>query len=322
MNIIAKKSLRIVNWLKSKLINHAIILGYHRITSAPDNPFFLNVSPENFSEQLEVIRKYAEPVSLQFLVKKLEEGKLSENYVAVTFDDGYADNFYNAKPLLEKYDIPATAFVSTGKLNSEFWWDELERLVLSVEAAQEELYLSYNGGSFFWQFNEKEKHNAKWSLFNSLYKRMHDLQESQIQEIIDQLKEFSGKDNTGGRRHRAMTIDELILLTSGSLINVGSHTVSHQNLKYADADHQRIEIEQSKRFLEETLGRPVFGFSYPNGSNTPESTDILKASGYSYACTSYTNYMFSSSDRFSLPRLWAPDLNGDNFEIWLRGWRN
>ena len=52
--------------------------------------------------------------------------------VVVTFDDGYADNFHNAKPLLERYEIPATVFVTTGYLQDqrEFWWDELERILL------------------------------------------------------------------------------------------------------------------------------------------------------------------------------------------------
>jgi peptidoglycan/xylan/chitin deacetylase (PgdA/CDA1 family) len=59
--------------------------------------------------------------------------------VVVTFDDGYADNLYEAKPLLEHYGIPGTFFVVTGYLAQqaerahEFWWDELERVVMQPE---------------------------------------------------------------------------------------------------------------------------------------------------------------------------------------------
>lgn len=320
MNVI-KKNLRAIFWAKSRLFNHAMILGYHRIANPSHDPFSLNVTPENFSEQLEVIKKYAVPVSLNELVKKIEAKKLTERYVAVTFDDGYADNFYRAKPLLEKSNIPATVFITPGKLESEFWWDKLERILISSDIIPEELHLRYKSGSFFWRYNEKGKKDPKWSLFYSLYRLMAGLEDSCIEEILDQLKDLTD-DGSGTYKYRTMTIDELQLMTSASLIDAGSHTMSHFNLKLGGADRLQYEIEQSKKMLDELLNRNISGFSYPNGSLTPESDLIVKKCRYQYACVSRSNYIFSGSDKYSLNRFWVPDYNGERFEKWLSGWSN
>jgi peptidoglycan/xylan/chitin deacetylase (PgdA/CDA1 family) len=76
--------------------------------------------------------------------------------VVITFDDGYADNLHNAKPLLERYDIPATVFVTTGHIGHEreFWGDELDRLLLQPSTLPELLGLSINGSPYQWELGE------------------------------------------------------------------------------------------------------------------------------------------------------------------------
>ena len=96
-----------------------LVLLYHRVAEVPSDPFNLCVTPRHFAEHLEVLKKYTQPVPLQQLVKTSQEGNSPNWSVAITFDDGYADNLYNAKPLLEKYEIPATVFVATGNLEQE-----------------------------------------------------------------------------------------------------------------------------------------------------------------------------------------------------------
>jgi len=317
-----RKSLRLLNWVKSKALNHAVILGYHRISNASRDPYLMNVTPENFSEQLDIIKKYAVPITLSELVEKIEKNKINEKYVALTFDDGYADNYYRAKPILEKHSIPATVFVSSGKLNQEFWWDELERLVLTSEIHPEELHIRYQNGSFFWQYDAKEKIEPNWSLFRALYKLMHGLEESRIYEILNQLKGMMDQTEIDDPRYRVMNRDELLLLNSGSLIDIGSHSVSHKNLKHAKPDQLREEIKQSKKDLENILQGSITGFSFPFGSVTPGSHKLLRETGYNYACVSFSNYTFNTSDKYSLPRFWVPDYSASKFEKWLNGWRN
>src|SRR5262249_41133353 len=107
-------------------------------------------------EQLEVIRRYGFPVRLQQLVGALRDSKVPNRAVVVTFDDGYADNLHQAKPLLERYDIPATVFVTVGQVGSrrEFWWDELDRLLLQPGTLPAKLCLSSNGSVYEWGLGE------------------------------------------------------------------------------------------------------------------------------------------------------------------------
>src|SRR5207245_611648 len=104
---------------------------YHRVEDLPSDPQRMCVGPDQFDEHLAVLRTRFRPASLSSAVEATRKGDLDRD-VAVTFDDGYADNLLNAKPLLETHGIPATVFVTTDYIDSkrEFWWDELERLLL------------------------------------------------------------------------------------------------------------------------------------------------------------------------------------------------
>ena len=131
-----KKSTR---WLKSRFVKGTLILGYHRVAEVSRDPYELCVTPRHFAAQLEVLRQQAKPMHLTDIVEALQKGDLPKRSVVLTFDDGYADMLYQARPLLEHYQIPATFFITTGYLGDEFWWDELERLLSSAPILPDQL---------------------------------------------------------------------------------------------------------------------------------------------------------------------------------------
>src|SRR6266849_9213569 len=115
--------------------SRSVILLYHRIASVQPDPWSLCVTPRHFAEHLDVLRKYR-----RTRLDQLQPSGWSvdrELSVAITFDDGYADNFLVAQPKLRQYDTPATFFIATGCIDAdrEFWWDELERIVFQSETA-------------------------------------------------------------------------------------------------------------------------------------------------------------------------------------------
>jgi len=148
MRIPGEKSIRRgVRWLRSRFRPGGLVLLYHRIADADDavDPFSLCVSRRHFADHLEILQRFATVVSLEEMWLAAREGRLPPRSIAVSFDDGYADNLYNAKPLLEEYGSPATVFVvaeAVGTTNA--WggreepgiptlpllaWDELGELV-------------------------------------------------------------------------------------------------------------------------------------------------------------------------------------------------
>jgi hypothetical protein len=115
--------------LRNTIAPGARIVMYHCVAKVDLDPWGLCVTPQHFDEHLEVLKKSARVISLQQLTQELDAGKSVDRSIAITFDDGYADNLLNAKPILEKYDIPATVFVANGYVEQqqEYWWDELEK---------------------------------------------------------------------------------------------------------------------------------------------------------------------------------------------------
>ena len=123
---------RLAAWVKFHLSRRAVVLLYHRVAEPGTDPQLLAVSASNFASHLEVIREAYRPVSLRELRKAIQQRSVPHHAVVVTFDDGYADNLTAAKPLLERYQVPGTVFVTTGAVESAgaFWWDELASLLL------------------------------------------------------------------------------------------------------------------------------------------------------------------------------------------------
>src|SRR5215217_4356416 len=144
------------HWLKRRLTSPAIILMYHRVTELANDPHLLAVTPAHFDEQLAAIRAHGIPLRLQELVESLRQGRTPRRAVIVTFDDGYADNLHQAKPLLERHRVPATFFLTAGQVGQarEFWWDELDRLLLQPGALPAVLRLSVNGSVREWRVDE------------------------------------------------------------------------------------------------------------------------------------------------------------------------
>jgi peptidoglycan/xylan/chitin deacetylase (PgdA/CDA1 family) len=278
------------------------------------------------------------------LAQALRAGNLPHRAVVVTFDDGYADNLYNAKPLLERYDIPATTLIATGYMGSEreFWWDELERLFLQPGTLPETLYVKVNGSSYHWALREaahysendcrrhsvwhvgqKETPSIRQQIHSTLYQLLQSFPEGERRKILDELLAWAGIEPLSRPTHRTLLREEVVQMAKGGLVEVGAHTVTHPVLATLPVTAQRDEIHRSKASLEETLGHPVISFSYPHGSYTLETIALLREAGFTQACSSIADVVWQSTDGFQLPRRVVKDWDGDAFasrlEEWLSG---
>ena len=296
-----------ISRLKNKIFPGALILMYHRVAETDSDPWSLSVTPQHFAEQLAVLREYGNPLHLQELTTKISDRQSVNRSIVVTFDDGYADNLHHAKSLLEKYDIPATVFVTTGGINqqNEFWWDELDRLLLQPGRLPELLQLKIDNKDYQWELGkatnysvteaQRDRHwciareedpSPRHTLYRSLYQKLQFLPLSERSKLLHTIVIWANAEPVGRSSHRSLTPEELLALESGGLIEIGAHTVSHPFLAKLPIAEQREEIQQSKNYLEKVLSHPVTSFSYPNGSYAPETTSIVREAGFNCACCS------------------------------------
>lgn len=330
---------RLARWPKNPPAGRgALILLYHRVAEPRSDPWSLAVAPRHFAEHLQILRQHARPIGLRRLSRGLIDGDLPDRSVVVTFDDGYADNLHNAKPLLERYDVPATVFLTTGYIGHEreFWWDELDRILLQPGTLPEALRLSVNGRTHRWKlgkaarYREENARRRRWGawrgtfgarhrLYHSLWELLHPLPEGERRKALDELLAWAGAEPAVRPNHRPVSLEEAVALTRGGLIEAGAHTVTHPALSALPAALQRDEIRGSKAFLEEVLGRRVDSFAYPHGSLSAETVGIVREAGFACACAGFGEVVGRSADRFRLPRVQVADRGAEWFAGWLSG---
>lgn len=315
----------------------AFVLLYHCVDRRARDPWGLTVSPERFAEQLAVLRSHAHPMSLEAFAQARLARTLPRNAVAVTFDDGYADNLHNARPLLERFDIPATVFLATGYAGRglPFWWDEVERLLLGTHElpdlleldggrtalrrplAAEERKRRMEGADRGWRASRGDA-DPRQRLFLELWEWFAALDRG---ERASALRQLAGAVDAPReeRAPRGLTAAEVGDLVAGGLVQVGAHTVSHPSLPSLPVDEQRTEIVQSRADVERLSGRPATTFSYPHGQRDEATERMVREAGFSVACTSGGDAGSGDcarqqrSDGLHLPRVSVHDWGTESF---------
>ncbi|WP_447980388.1 polysaccharide deacetylase family protein [Candidatus Nitrospira bockiana] len=319
-----------------------IVLVYHRVADVPSDPWGLAVSPGHFSEHLEVLRRLAAPCRLNDMTSPTGR---PPRRVAVTFDDGYADNLLHGRPILERYDVPATVFVTTGSYGRqrEFWWDDLERVLLTPGTLPGRLALVIDGRRYEWRLDGASRYEASeaaghrgwraWestptarhAVYRAIWELLQPLAEGERIRVLQGLYEWAGVEPLVRPSHRALTSDEMLMLAEDGLIEIGAHTVSHPVLSRLSRFEQQEEVRGSRRFLEEVLGRPVTAFAYPYGKPADfneETLAVLRESGVRHACVNVPGRITEASDPLRLPRMHVQDWDGEEFERRLSAWLN
>jgi peptidoglycan/xylan/chitin deacetylase (PgdA/CDA1 family) len=292
-----------------------MILLYHRIARVDSDPWSLCVTLEYFTEHLDVLRRYS-PVKLENIQSPQRLPARGDCSVVITFDDGYADNLYEAAPLLEHYGIPATFFIVTGYVggNREFWWDELERIVFQRALWSAPIELTAAGRTH--SFN-MESESARKPLYFSLYDFLQPLIHEARLALIDQLLHHANQTAFVRPSHRVLTRDEVSKLARTSLFEIGAHTATHPKLSAQSIATQQAELHGSKTWLEELLGKPVNSFAYPYGGShhyTAATAEAVRNAGFRYACTTAARYVKNTDAPLELPRFNITDMNGEELE--------
>ena len=304
-----------------------LILMYHRIADELADPWGLSVTPAHFEEQLDVLRRTRVTLQLSLFVQELVAGTLPQHAVAVTFDDGYADTLFVAKPRLVAADVPATVFLATGYLDGtgEFWWDELARLLL-LEDGPRDLEFVVRGlrmrfdlgtepcaGGGIWRAWTAPQ-TARQAAYIRIWETLRRLDEDERNGLMSNLRSAFSNDHALSGAGRAMTNEEVKALIGDGLIDIGAHTVTHPLLTELESADRSREIEDSKAACECLIGRSVPAFAYPYGDLDPHVRSAVVSAGFGYALSTVNLPVNANSDRFTLPRLQVLNCDGEVFE--------
>jgi glycosyltransferase involved in cell wall biosynthesis/peptidoglycan/xylan/chitin deacetylase (PgdA/CDA1 family) len=267
----------------------AVVLLYHRVNRSYRDRWRLSVSPENFAAHLRCLKRSFKPARLAEIAAMIADGKVQQNSVAITFDDGYRDNLTAAIPILQQEALPATFFIC-GDAASEgdcFWWERLEASLELMELDDAEA------------------------------ERLH--QRLMVSDVGERHRILAGLPAGGGTLSQRLSHEDLKLLARHPLADIGGHGWSHRKLDHLPIDDLRREVMENMRMLADLTGSAVRSFAYPfGGSVTAELTDIVRKAGIEAACTVNAAAITVESDPLLLPRLEVRDCGEDEFEARLR----
>jgi peptidoglycan/xylan/chitin deacetylase (PgdA/CDA1 family) len=299
----------------TKYKKKAVILTYHRVAQLTDYPYPIVVSPENFTEQMKLLKENYNPLPIGQLVEAINKHDIPDKGVVVTFDDGYLDNFSQALPILEACQIPATVFVTTSNVSEqrEFWWDELENILLKPSKFPKSLTLHIDGHDNTWHTsNMIERNKAR----RSIHLHLRSMNFYARQQVLDDLAEQVGKARETRNAHRSITKEDLRQLSLSKLITIGAHTVTHPILSSLPYEKQYKEFQESRLSIEGIINKSVEYCSYPYGSNEDFNNNSLKAvrkCDFRGACTTIHRIVDRSTDPIKLPRCGVDDWDGKYF---------
>lgn len=296
-----------------------VILLYHRIATDPYDPFRLCVTPEHFDEHLEVLRRHADPAPLAEVVRRCGASKRAR--VAVTFDDGYADNLHAGGPILEQAGVPATVYVTTGSIASDkpLWPLRLEELFRLGEPRSERLFVDTPAGAISVDTPNDASRVAALAAVHDQLTPMHP---SVIALAMAALEEHFGGDVPSVER-RMLNREELRAMARSDLFSLGAHTRTHSWLSGLSDDELDFEVKGSKSDLEDVTGIAVRDFAYPFGTRISfdrSATRSVRRAGFLSASTTIDDPLTSGTSRFLLPRHPVYDWDGERFERMLLSW--
>ncbi len=276
-----------------------IVLFYHRVLDDKQIKDYYRpavaVSVPTFKKQMELLQKKHKVISLDDAVNLLQERKpLGNDYMVITFDDGYADNYENAFPILKEYNLPATIFLTTDYIDSNrLLWADTVGMLLEKKwdvFLQTELFQTLkNAGSF----------DSKAAMINEIISTLKKMDEDTRNVIIARLKEDIG---CSVELNALMLGWRQIKEMKNNGISFGAHTKSHRFLTTLMLSEKEAEIKESKNIVEQNLNEQISYFAYPDGRFDEECKDIARKSGFQGACSTIIGDNVPGCDLFALKR--------------------
>lgn len=287
-----------------------LILTYHGVLQTGSESYVNRncVSAKMFELQMRWLKRYYAVLPLSEILDGLEGKRPLPDYaVAITFDDGFRNNYTIAFPILLKYDLPATIFLTTdfiGQKQRKLWTEHVDAIIQASTARR--LSLQMNGDLATFDVYSKETKEMTSDRIRRYLKSINpverdkkilslEVQADSLRDCIDEVDE----------RYTFLSWDEIRTMAGGG-IEFGSHTATHSILATLSPDEARSELEKSRNEIESQLQKKCELFSYPNGSErdfAKRDQAFLQELGYRAALSQINGFNLPGDDLYALKRI-------------------
>lgn len=283
---------------------HGLILTYHSIQTQPlPFPVWHHLDAARFEAHIAYLARHFRCVPLSVLLDEMTAGRIAPYTVALTFDDGYRDNLTVALPILQRFRVPATLFLTTGFVGgTQLLWPEQVACTLALTKMP---ILEFVNVRYALAGNAQ-----KGIAYRQLARVFKNTPPDDIPERLAtllQCAEVTAEQLRASAWHRnlqPLDWNEVQILRGSGLFEFGAHTLTHRRLSaLPDAEAER-EIAAPKQILENHVG-PVQYFAYPHGSTgdyTDEHRAMAVRAGYCAVFTADTQTVTSRTDPYAVPR--------------------
>ena len=260
--------------------NSIINIMYHGVVN-DDSCYFSprHIEKIQFENHLKYFKNNFSIISTDEAFEKISNKEtLNRKYLTISFDDGFKNNLTTALPLLEKYNIPTTFFISSICVNNndeQYLWSEL---AAALNYFYKDEVLNIEDLVFEKMYNKKNKISfTDYIKKLSYYKRNNILlsieEKFQIKKKIKSIPEEIWK---------LLNKEEIIKLSKSKVVQIGSHCHEHFNLGQIEINAAKEELEKSKYILEKLINKPINSVAYPDGSYNESIKNLAFEIGYKY----------------------------------------
>jgi peptidoglycan/xylan/chitin deacetylase (PgdA/CDA1 family) len=266
------------------------------------------IDVEVFEKQIKYLNKYYEVISIEEFEKRFLTNSFTNSEVVLTFDDGYANNLYVVEPILNKYNLPYTVFISTEHIATGQYYPTSVNRIIVKGSGLKKISLPSQNISFSIE-TENDINNTVDSISNLLktltLKRVREITNDLINNVSkDKWLELQEKYNSV----RPMNWDEVIELSNRKNVTIGSHCkyhiCCHDNQDLEEIERQILE---SKQIIEDKLKIECNYFAYPNGDFTNSSNAIVRQAGYKMGFSTQKELSINNNNDLTvIPRIGVP----------------
>lgn len=296
------------------------ILNYHRVNDFND-PFTIDsVAAVDFENQMRYLSKHYHVLALDDIYDHMAGNRhLPGQCLAVTFDDGYADNYTFAYPILKKYNLPAAIFLTVDCIETQtsLWFDQI---LSAFKATHKKRFACPITKAVFEIDNMEKKLHTAHIMLEQLKKTDNAQRKKSVLDVLKELGISSTKAQDASTLLTWLRIKEM----GRHNITFGSHTMTHPILANLPVSELDWELTTSRQVIEHKIDKAVRFFAYPNGKPRDFNESIvqtIKQAGYKAAVTTVPEINTPVTDLFTWGRYrpWQNEVDHFSLALFMHG---